>query len=546
MSRRQLLQRAGVGGLILGAPSWLSACGSDPDRAGSTGGTTGVSGTSVSPGTTGGPGSTASPATTGAPPATGGTLKVAISWGQSETLDPQAVAGTGNVIARNFAVYQRLFVRAPQSGGGYDGVLAQSIEGNADATQYDIRLTEGVNWADGTPFVAEDVVYSLQRILTEELGLEGFGYLQMVDTEGIRKMDDLTVRVPLLYPYADFQAQLADRVILMVKDGTTSFETLNGTGPFQYVTTEQGRRIVLERNENYWRDGLPYLDQLEFINISDQTAAVNALQTGEVDVVEVLDPANRRIVEADGNLQVLSSDSGGFQPFVMDTSRAPFDDPDVRKAVRLLADRQKIIQAAQDGQGLLGNDLSSPFDPMYASDIPQREFDPDEAKFLLDKAGVDRFVLNTSDVGSGILPASLAFAQQCQEVGVNCETSVSPADSYWNNIWLKEPFFVSGWGDRSFASLYLIGLAPDAPQPETAWDDPASHKIFEEAMRTIDDAKRKELLGEVQQALWDDGGYVIWGFSTLVSGARDAVEGIEPNVNRQLNDFNFENVRISV
>ena len=229
----------------------------------------------------------------------------------------------------------------------------------------------------------------------------------------------------------------------------------------------------------------------------------------------------------------------------MNTQAKPFDDPNVRKAMRLLANREQLLVAAQGGEGKVGNDLFSPFDPMYNGDIAQREFDPEQAKSLLDAAGVDKIVLHTGEVGSGILPASVAFAQTAKEAGINVETKVTPADSYWNVVWLKEPFFVSGWANRSFASTYGIALAPKAPQPETGWNDPDGHKIFEEAMRTVDDAKRKELLGEVQQRLWDNGGYVIWGFAKYISGASKKVNGFVPNVNRQLNDLNFEAISLS-
>ena len=129
-------------------------------------------------------------------------------------------------------------------------------------------------------------------MLTKKLDLEGYTTLAMVNAHGIKKLDRLTVRIPLKYPYADFQAQLSDRMILMVKNGTTSFTSkLNGT--VRSATSRRSRRrYVLERNPHYWKSGRPYLDHLELVNIPDATAQVNALTTGAVDVLEVLDPAN--------------------------------------------------------------------------------------------------------------------------------------------------------------------------------------------------------------------------------------------------------------
>ena len=206
------------------------------------------------------------------------------------------------------------------------------------------------------------------------------------------------------------------------------------------------------------------------MNITDPTAALNALKTDKVDVVEVLDPAGQRLVEDDDNLQVLLSDSGGWQPFVMNTQAAPFDNPDVRKAVRLLANREQLLVAAQGGQGKVGNDLFSPFDPMYASSHPAAGVRPEQAKALLQGAGVDKLVLHTGAVGSGHHARLRSPSRRpARRPGSPCETKVVPADSYWNVVWLKEPFFVSGWANRSFASTYGIALAPNAPQPETGW-----------------------------------------------------------------------------
>ena len=150
----------------------------------------------------------------------------------------------------------------------------------------------------------------------------------------------------------------------------------------------------------------------------------------------------------------------------MNTQAAPFDNPDVRKAVRLLANREQLLVAAQGGRG------EARQRPVLAvrPDV-QRRPSPSASSIRSRPSRSSSGRASTSSCctparsARGSCPRRVAFAQTCKEAGIKCETKVTPADSYWNVVWLKEPFFVSGWANRSFASTYGIALAPKAPQP---------------------------------------------------------------------------------
>ena len=283
-----------------------------------------------------------------------GTLRAQIDWGPTSTIDPHGPATASNDVMRNLNVFERLFKR-DHSGRKLVGELARSIESNRTGDVWTITLRQGIEWQDGSPFTADDVVYSLKRIANNK-AMEGHANLQMVRGSGIRKLGRYTVRVPLKYPYADFPSQITDRMITMIKNGTTQFKTLNGTGAFKYVS-HNDTEVVLEANDNYWRSGLPRVNSLIGLNIADPTARYNALASGRVDIVPLLSPAHAALANRNSSLKTVVSETGSWSPLVMDTSRPPFNNNDVRQAMRLIADRPAIRRAAQAGFGALGNDL---------------------------------------------------------------------------------------------------------------------------------------------------------------------------------------------
>jgi peptide/nickel transport system substrate-binding protein len=496
LTRRELVERAGAAGLLLALPAGAFA---------------------------------AAPGALAAPSANG-TLRTQLDWGPTSTIDPQGPATASNDVMRNVNVFERLF-QADHSGKKLIGVLARSIEPNKKADVWTIALRRGIEWQDGTPFTADDVVYSLRRIATTK-AMEGNANLQMVRGAGIRKRGAYVVEIPLKYPYADFPHQLADRMILMIKNGTTEFKALNGTGPFKYVS-HNDREIVLEKNDNYWQSGLPRVNSIIALNIPDPTAQLNALKSGQVDLVPLLSPSNAALARRDSNLKIVVSEAGSWSPIVMDTSRAPFNNKDVRLAMRLIADRPAIRLAAQAGLGALGNDLFGRLDPMYASDLPQRKQDLEQAKFLLKRAGAQgqTFTLQCGNVGQGAVEMCVAFSQQAKKAGVNIVPKVNPSDSYWSAQYMKTPFFISGFANRSLMQQYLQVLFPGAPYNETQWKDGRTNKLFAQAMRTVNTGKRRQLLHDVQEILWKEGGYLIWGFQANAAGARKSVNGLVSDAN---------------
>jgi peptide/nickel transport system substrate-binding protein len=482
-----------------------------------------------------------SPFKAAAQPARGGRLRVgARGGGTAEVLDPHTSQGEIS-LARNHNHFELLFDFGPD-GAPYP-VLAEEMTPNDDATVWKIRLRDGIEFHNGKTLTAADVVYSYRRIKEPGAGREGANDLAFVNDDGIRAVDDTTVELTLNQPIGNLRDNLASRSLSIVPDGWTDFANPVGTGPFKHVSFTPGQRSLSARWENYWREGMPYLDEVEYIVIDDNAARVNALLANQIDVAGVLDYAQVATVEAAG-FKILNSETGGFQANLMCITQPPFDDNRVRRAIRLLHDRQQLVDTIYFGYGAVGNDLGMRFDPIYASEIPQIEYDPDEAKSLLRQAGQENLTLTifTTNAFPGMLESATLFQQTAAAAGVTINLNQMAADSYYGDAWLADPFKQTLWGQRSQDLFILQALDSNAPYNETCWFRPEFDEFTRKARATTDDALRRELYVEAQKIMWEETGYVIWGHGNYIDGLGPKVAGFTPSPVRWMGHSNFKEV----
>jgi len=472
----------------------------------------------------------------------GGVLRAAVTAGSAATdlLDPNGPTTGSMQQARTHGVFSLLTDVSPD--GAYKMQLAESIEGNADATEWTITLKSGVQWHDGSPFTADDVVYSLLRQMDPASELSSAASsLDMVAPDGVTKVDDLTVKLVLTRPWSDMPAQLGQRYNSIIKAGTTEFtpETMIGTGPFKFKSYTPGERTTLTRNDNYFEDG-PYVDTVELISITEPTARLNALQAGQVDAAEHIDPSQISVLEAAG-LVPLIAPAGAWRPIYMNTQVEPFNDVRVRQAMKHLVDREQMVAVAQQGIGSVGNDLFASGDPLYASGIEQRTYDPEKAVSLLKEAGYEdyEFVLHTSDVEPTFVSAALIMAENAKAAGINFTTQQHPTDSFWSDVYGKVSFCFSSWGWRPFLAQWIQSFEAYNGD-ETNWVNKRATELVAEVASTVDEAKRTELAAEAQQLLWDDGGYIIWGSNSNISAVSAKLKGIEPHIFNPLGWYTFK------
>ena len=360
MSRRRFLGVLGTGAAALGAGGLLEACGSS------------------SSGTT-----TTSAGQSSTTPVRGGTLRIGLTGGaSSDTLYPLAQV-TPPDLARSPQLFNSLieFDQHAQ----LVLALAEEMTPNADATLWTIRVKKGITFHNGKPLGADDVIFTFQKCLNPKAPAPSAALLVPVDLAGIKKVDTYTVTVPCKTPYSSLPQMIQNYNMPIMPVGFDLHHPV-GTGPFEYVSFTPGETSTFKRNPNYFESGLPYVDSVVITDYADETSLTNALVSNQEDAIGAISVASVAALQSGGQ-EVLFSNAGGITPFTMRTDVAPFTDVRVRQAMRLIVDRPQIREIVFGGHGLLGNDVTSPFDPAYDSSIPQRQQDIAQAKALLKAAG---------------------------------------------------------------------------------------------------------------------------------------------------------------
>lgn len=519
VSRRQLIKHAGAGALLLGAPSLLSAGGAAAARAAST-----AAGTRSAK-----------------------TVRVGLAFGSSTSLDPQSVALGYIDQVRQRNVFDTLF--------DFDGAgqvvprLAKSLTGQPGALHWTLGLKPGVRFHDGSPLTAADVVYSIKRILDKKLGLEGYADLLNIIPSSVRAVDARTVKLSLYVPDGELSASLAQRTTSIVQHGTSSFVKLNGTGPFKHQR-EDANNLVLVANDHYFIPGRPASDQVHVSNVTDDTARVDALESNAIDVAPLDSLSLLPEVRANGSMNaVLSDKTGTWNALVMSAAQTPFRDVRVRQAMRLIADRKQLIESAQSGYGIVGNDLFGYQDPLYAASIPQREADPVRARSLLKAAGHadTTFTLHSSAiVGPNSVASALVFAQQAKQAGVHVNVATAPPDSYFTNVYGHVGFEQTSYAFRPLMIMWKLTLDPRGTffAADTDYNNALSTKLYREAAASLDLDRRRTLMHEAQQIQWNSGGYLLWGYAAFVDATRKGVTGVVPNILSPLSNYALWGIRV--
>jgi peptide/nickel transport system substrate-binding protein len=496
VTRRQVLRGALSGAVVLGAGGVLGACGGDDDGGGGGGGGT--------------------PAESGGKLKTGGALRVgATGGGAKDSIDAHRPTVDTDIM-RCWNLYESLAVRTPDF-SELQMLVAESIEAEKSPKTWTVRLKEGVTFHNGKPVTADDVIFSLRRILDPKDPKVGAASIGYVEEKKLKKMDERTVRITLEFANAGFPDDVGQYFNAIVP---TDYDPKNpvGTGPFQYKSFTAGQQSEFTKYADYWEEGKPYVDSLTIIDFPDDTARTNALLGGQVDVIDNLPAAQLQNVKSNPNLRVLSSKTGAWQPFTMRVDQAPFDDVRVRQAFRLIVDREQMVQQVLSGQGRIANDLYAPYDPAYADDLPQRQQDLEQAKSLLKQAGREGLSVElvTAPVFQGIVEAAQVFAQQAKGAGVNVKVRKVDSGTFYGDNYLKWTFAQDFWATRVYLSQVAQGDLPESPFNETHWKDPKFIDLIQQARAEVDEAKRADILHEAQTMQYEHGGYIIQYFSNII------------------------------
>jgi peptide/nickel transport system substrate-binding protein len=527
LTRGELLKRGAgvaVGASVLGL---AAACGGDDEEEG---------------------GQTATGATeTTAQLQRGGTFRLGITGGgANDFIDGQHIVAKPD-IARLVATFEPLSYFNEEYVPVVDG-LAEEITADA-ADVWTIRLRSGIEFHDGKTVTADDLIYSIQRTLNPDLGLFGQAGFGAIDPNGIEKMDERTVRLNLSRPDATLLDAFSQYFQGVVQEGYSPDAVGQGdpigTGPFRVASFQPGQRSEHVRFENYWREGEPYFDAVHIIDFPTENAKINALLGGQIDAATDVPFGQIPLIEGREELVIYESESGGWTPITMRVDQEPFKDVRVREAFRLIADREQMVSQGLAGYGRVANDIYGPFDPCYfGDDFPQREQDIEQAMSLLSAAGQDGLTIDcyTTPADTGMVEGAQVFAENAREAGVTVNVKNVDSGVFYGDQYLQWTFATDFWGGRNYLAQVAVGSLPNSAFNETHWNNDRFNSLYEEALGTVDEAARCELIREMQQLEYDEGGHILWGFKNLVDGHSAEVVGLKPdrgtlNLNKYGNGF---------
>ena len=420
--------------------------------------------------------------------------------------------------------------------------LATGAEPTADATRWRIELRDA-RWHDGRAFTADDVLFTLSRILgpARDRPFIAAKTLGHVDLRHCKAIGRHAVEIALRQPSFDFLSALASYGTRIVPDGTTDFTKPVGTGPFRFASFEPGRQLVATANADYW-DGAPKIARLSILSV-DADARLTAIQGGQADFADGLTASATRTLRGAKDVTVHDTHDAGVYYFAAKTDRPPFDDVDVRRALMHLADRRELVKVALQGKADVGNDVFG-HGYRYYADLPQHSYDPDKAAALLRRAGADglSFRLFTAPAAIGLVEAAQLFARQARKAGVHVEVATGAKDTYYTEALRTDALTMGQSGPIPIPNHFAERLVSGAPQNRTMFADARFDQLYAKAQRTADDGKRADVYRSMHEICHDHGGFVFWAYPYHSVAARSEYRHVPTGVPNSLRWMRFDKV----
>jgi peptide/nickel transport system substrate-binding protein len=481
-----------------------------------------------------------------AAPKSGGFARFGMSDGsQTDSLDPATWPGSFTQCALGGAMCNNLTEIMPDR--SVAGDIAESFEASDASKKWVFKIRKGLTFHNGKSVGTADIVESFRHHMgpTSKSGAKAV-LAQVTDL----KADGPDTVVFLLKDSSpDFPYMLADYhlPIMPAKEGgDIDLSAPIGTGPFVMERFAPGSSAKMKRNTNYHKNNKPYFDEVEFLAIQDLAARTNALITGEVHFINNCDVKTLSLLKRNPEITVQNIPSPRHFSFDMDTQVAPYNNPDVRLALKYAIDRQEILNKVFLGTASLGNDNNVASSLKYSVDPkPQYAYDLDKARFHLKKSGLSSVSvdLSVAEVGfPGATDAAVLFKDQAAKAGITVNIIREADDGYWSKIWRQKPFVAVDWYGRATVDwLYATTMSSDAPWNDTKFQNQHFNDLLIKARTETDDTKRAAIYAEMQQIVHDDGGMIIVAFVNYINGlskkiACGDVGGIFPGDNGRMSE----------
>lgn len=460
-------------------------------------------------------------------PRKGGRITVAsLSSGVNDTLDPARQANHIDY-CRGFMFYNGLTVLdgslTPQPS------LAEEFT-TQDARTWVFKLRKGVSFHDGKPLTPADVVFSIMRHKDAATASRAKVLADQIETVTASGPNEVTVR--LVSPNADLPVILGTYHFHIVKDGTTDFSAGIGTGPYKVKEFKPGVRSVAVRNENYWKPNRPYLDEIELVGIADESARVNALLAGQLDLVAAVSPRSIERVMASGKHGIFETKATSYTNLIMRRDSGPGANPDFVLAMKHLFNREQLLKSIQLGRGVVANDQPiAAGNRFHFKGLPQRAYDPEKAKWHLQRANLGSAAIPVvaSPAATNSVEMALVMQHAARQIGLNLDVKRMPADGYWSTHWMKHPVGFGNINTRPSADLALtLFFKSDAPWNEAGWKSEKFDQLLVAARAEIDQAKRAQMYADMQALVHNEGGIGIPMFISSLDGHNSRLKGLSP------------------
>lgn len=482
-----------------------------------------------------------------ATPVVGGTFRMGIQGGEStSTQDPALWASQVPLAIGRWWGEPMVEVTAD---GQLEGLVVESWEGSDDAKTWRFKVREGIKFSNGQPVTANDLMRTMERHSNEDSKSGALGIVKGITS--MRTDGDDVFEVTLDIGSADLPYLMADYHLIIQPDGGFDDPTAAiGTGPYVMEGYEPGVRATATRRDDYWggtQEEIAHYDDLELIVLNDATARTAALQSGQVDIINRVEPKIAKLLDRAPNLTVENISGRGHYVFIAHIDTAPFDNNDLRLALKYAVNRQELVDKILQGYGSIGNDMPiNAAYPLFDDSIPQRPFDLEKAKEHYAKSGHDGspIILRTADVAfPGAIDAASLFQQSCQAAGIPLEIKREPNDGYWSEVWNAQPFSASYWGGRPVQDqMYSTAYLSTADWNDTRWKRPEFDELLFEARAELDVEKRKAIYSEMGRMINEEGGVILPMFNDFIDAISDEIQGYKGDPNNPLmNYYAFKN-----
>ena len=454
-------------------------------------------------------------------PSMGGTLRLGLTGANSsDSFDSRTHSDTYMQVAGMGCVFDALI--EVNARGEVVGELAEDWTVSDDAKTFTLKLRKDVTFHNGKPFVADDVVESLEIHLGEDSGSAAKPIVENVDR--VTKVNDHELIIELKVGDADFLYLLSDYHIMMFPSGMVKQAMAEGigTGLYRVANFDPGVRLLVERVEGHYKDGKAgWFDGCEIIAINEAVARMNALQTNQVDAVSRVDFKTEQLLTMNPAIEIFEVTGNTHYTFAMLTNVSPYDQLNVRKALKHAINRQEMVDKILLGHGSVSYDNPiGPANPYFHENLTPIEYDPDKAKHYLKQAGMDSLDVNLSAAEAafpGATDAAQLYSASAEACNININVVKESDDGYWSNVWLKKPWSAVYWSGRATENwMFEVNYKLGAPWNDTHWDNQEFQTLMAQGRGETNPDTRRTIYHRMQELVSQEGGTVIPMYANFV------------------------------